>query len=94
MKYHAHLDREVLKLSPAFEELLADRLFAGINFDDRSGALELYRLAIEMERRTRDHFRTQAEKLAEGFERELYQELAAEEEEHIAMLETEMAQFA
>jgi rubrerythrin len=92
-KYHAHLDRDVLNLTPAFDELLADRLFAGIDFDDRAGALDLYRIAIEMERRTRDYFQRQAETAAEGFEKDLYEELAAEEEEHIAMLETEMAQF-
>ena len=93
-KYHAHLDRDAIDLAPAFEEFLADRLFAGIDFDDRAGALPLYRQAIEMERRTRDHFRDYAAKVQDSFEKELYLELAAEEEEHIAMLETEMAQFS
>jgi rubrerythrin len=92
-KYHAHLDRDALHLTPAFEELLSDRLFAGIDFDAAGGAAALYRQAIEMERRTRDYFRTQAEQAAPGFDKDLYSELAAEEEEHIAMLETEMAQF-
>jgi rubrerythrin len=92
-KYHAHLDQEVLSLTPTFEELLADWLFAGIDFDDRAGALHVYRQAIEMEYRTRDHFRAAAERAPAGFDKELYEELAAVEEEHIAMLETEMVQF-
>jgi rubrerythrin len=92
-KYHAHLDREVLDLSPGFEDLMADRLFEGIDFDQRDGAVALYRKAIEMERRTRDHFRARAAGLPGGFEKDLYEELAAEEDEHIAMLETEMSQF-
>jgi glutamate synthase (NADPH) small chain len=92
-KYHLHLDDKVLLLHPAFEELLADRLFSGIDFNEDSGAAALYRQAIEMERRTRDHFRLCAGAAPQGFEKELYEELAAEEEEHIAMLETEMAQF-
>ena len=45
-----------------------------------------------MERRTRDHFRILATNLVEGLEKELCLELASEEEEHIAMLETEMEQ--
>ena len=45
-----------------------------------------------MERRTRDHFLKLAAELPEGLERELCLELASEEDEHIAMLETEMEQ--
>jgi bacterioferritin (cytochrome b1) len=43
-----------------------------------------------MERRTRDHFRKLAAALPDGLEKDLCGELAAEEEEHVAMLETEL----
>jgi glutamate synthase (NADPH/NADH) small chain len=92
-KYHAHLDREVLDLAPSVDALLADHIFAGIDFSDGRSAQQLYQQAIEMEHRTYEHFRQAAENSRPGFEKELYQELAAEEQEHIAMLETEMRQF-
>jgi glutamate synthase (NADPH/NADH) small chain len=91
-KYHAPFDRAVLELTPQAEAVLADRMFAGIDFSETDAAAQLYEKAIEMERRTRDHFRAAAEK-ASGLERDVYLELAAEEEEHVAMLETEMSQF-
>jgi rubrerythrin len=59
-----------------------------------SSILRLYQSALEMECRTRDHFRKLAAALPEGLEKELCQELASEEDEHIAMLETEMEQIA
>ena len=46
-----------------------------------------------MERRTRDRFLTHAAALPPGPQREIYRELAAEEEEHVAILEGERAQF-
>jgi len=91
-KYHAHLGDEVFAMQPELEELLADEIFQGIDFNEQRSAEQLYRQAIQMERRTRDHYQ-EAARTAGGFEKELYQELAAEEEEHIAMLETEMKQF-
>jgi len=45
-----------------------------------------------MECRTRDHFRELATELPDGLEKDLCLELASEEEEHIAMLETELEQ--
>ena len=93
-KYHAHLDREVLELEPSAERLLADHVFQGIVFTDETAARQLYELAIEMEKRTRDRFLALSKD--EGllpFEKEIYEELAAEEEEHVAMLETELANF-
>jgi rubrerythrin len=42
-----------------------------------------------MERRTRDYFKAKAESLPPGKQRELYRELAAEEEDHVTTLETE-----
>jgi glutamate synthase (NADPH) small chain len=92
-RYHAHLDRALINLEPDAEQLLAGWLFQGIDFNDQTGAQALYDMAIEMEKRTRDHFRDRAAALPAGTEKELCLELAAEEEEHVAMLETERAQF-
>ena len=54
---------------------------------------ELYEAALEMEKRTRDHFRKLAAGLPDGLEKDLCLELASEEEEHVAMLETEIEQL-
>ena len=85
-KYHAHLDPAVIDLKAGEEKLLAEWLFRDIKLGDDTSIAGLYHAAIAMERRTRDHFQTLADGAA-GVERELYQEFAAEEEEHIAMLE-------
>jgi rubrerythrin len=90
-KYHAHLDREVVELSSNEETLLANWLFRGISVG--GGLTDLYLAALEMERRTRDHFRKLARGLPAGLEKELCEELAAEEEEHVAMLEGELEQL-
>ena len=91
-KYHAHLDPAVIDLSADAEKLLASWLFLGLNLSgdmgDHIGVDGLYRAAIAMERRTRDHFQKLAAESPAGLEKDLYLELAAEEEEHIAMLET------
>jgi len=89
-KYHAHLDREVVELSADEQNLLSNWLFRGIHLTEDSGIVELYQAALEMERRTRDHFKKLASELPAGLERELCEELGAEEEEHVAMLETEL----
>jgi rubrerythrin len=91
-KYHAHLDRAVFDLTPAAENLLAEELFQGLP-ESEAGIRGLYEAALAMERRTRDHFRKLAEALPAGLEKELCLELAAEEEEHVAMLETELDQL-
>lgn len=88
-KYHAHLDPEVLTLTPAADELLADQMLAGLDLDTVDGMRGLYARAIEMEKRTGAHFEAVAAG-SEGMERELYLELAAEEQEHVALLETEL----
>lgn len=90
-RYHAHLDREVVELSENEQNLLSNWLFKGIRLDD--GVQGLYRAALEMERRTRNHFKALAEKLPTGLEKELCRELAAEEEEHVALLEGELEQL-
>jgi len=89
-KYHAHLDREVVELSGNEQALLDNWLFRGIHVTEESGIAGLYQAALEMERRTRDHFHKLAAGLPEGLEKDLCSELAAEEEEHVAMLETEL----
>ncbi|MFH1263216.1 MAG: ferritin family protein [Pseudomonadota bacterium] len=93
-KYHVHLEKEVLKLPPNVDAVLVADLFKGIDFNDVTGQVKkLYARAIEMEKETRDHFQKRAKSLSNGPEKEIYRELAAEEEEHVAMLETELAQF-
>ncbi len=93
-KYHAHLDREVVELSSDEENLLSNWLFRGIHLTADSGVADLYQAALEMERRTRDHFHKLANDLPPGLERDLCAELAAEEEEHVALLEGELEQLA
>jgi len=93
MKYHAHLDPTVIDLKPDADLLIGDWLFEGISFSDQSSVQQIYEKALEMERRTRDHFRSLAAELPEGLEKEICLELAAEEEEHVALLETEMENF-
>ena len=93
-RYHTHLNEEVLDLRPDVDALLSDSLFQGIDLaDPKDGPLGLYDKAIAMERRTRDYFKKLASDLPDGPEKEVCQELAAEEEEHVAMLETEREQF-
>ena len=91
-KYHAHLDREVVELSKDEDKLLANALFKGLTVTATSGIADLYRLALEMEKRTRDHFQKLVRDLPDGLEKELCRELAAEEEEHVALLEGELDQ--
>jgi rubrerythrin len=94
-RYHTHLSDDVLDLRPDADALLSDALFQGIDLADaRGGPAALYDKAIEMERRTRDHFHRLADGLPEGPEKDVCLELAAEEDEHVALLETERAQFA
>jgi rubrerythrin len=92
-KYHAHLDREVVELSQNEELLLSNWLFRDIRMGGDTSVRDLYRAALEMERRTRDHFRKLAADLPAGLEKELCGELAAEEEEHVALLEGELEQI-
>jgi rubrerythrin len=92
-KYHAHLDREVVELSRDEQALLSNWLFRDLKLGSEAGVRELYQAALEMERRTRDHFRKLAAELPAGLEKELCRELAAEEEEHVALLEGELEQI-
>ena len=93
-RYHTHLDDEVLNLRPDADALLSEALFSGIDLTDPDGGpLALYDKAIEMERRTREHFHGLARDLPAGPEQDICLELAAEEDEHVALLETEREQF-
>jgi rubrerythrin len=84
----------VVELSADESKLLSNWLFRGIRVAQDSGVRDLYQAALEMERRTRDHFHKLARELPEGLERDLCEELAAEEEEHVALLEGELEQLA
>ena len=92
-KYHAHLDRDVVELSADENTLLSNWLFKGIRVTEDAGVRDLYQIALEMEQRTRDHFRHLARTLPAGLEKELCEELAAEEEEHVALLAGEIEQL-
>lgn len=92
-KYHAHLDREVVELSENEQTLLSNWLFRGLRISGESALADLYETALEMERRTRDHFRKLGRELPAGLEKDLCEELAAEEEEHVALLEGELEQL-
>ncbi len=92
-KYHLHLDRAILNPQKSAEGSLTRWLFEGIQFTNDNDVIGVYDKAIEMERRTRDHFRTRAEELEAGVEKDIFRELAAEEEEHVALLEGEREQF-
>jgi rubrerythrin len=92
-KYHAHLDRSVVELSADEDRLLSNWLFKGIRISEDAGVRDLYQIALEMEQRTRDHFHSLARSLPDGLEKELCEELAAEEEEHVALLAGEIEQL-
>ncbi len=93
-KYHLHLDPAARELPEEYGQLISKWIFEGVDFDNREGhVLALYDKAIAMERRTRDHFQARAKLMPPGPQKEIYRELAAEEEEHVSILETEREQF-
>jgi glutamate synthase (NADPH/NADH) small chain len=93
-KYHIHSILQLRQLPESEEDIVFRFIFHGIDFKDAEGhILHVYDRALAMEKRTRNRFLTIAESLPEGSQKELYKELAAEEEDHVAMLETEKAQF-
>jgi len=93
-RYHTHLNDDVLTLRPGVDALLAGGLFEGIDLAGVKGdVVGLYDRAIAMERRTRDHFKRMSEELPAGPEKDVCMELAAEEEEHVVLLEAEKEQF-
>jgi glutamate synthase (NADPH/NADH) small chain len=93
-KYHLHFSDDIRELSKENEEIVFGFIFHGIDFKNAEGhILQVYNKAIAMERRTRNRFLTHAKSLPPGPQKELYRELAAEEEEHVTILETERDQF-
>ena len=92
-KYHAHLDRSVVELSANESKLLENWLFQGLQVSEDAAVRDLYQIALEMEQRTRDHFRSLARALPAGLEKELCEELAAEEDEHVELLLGEIGQL-
>jgi rubrerythrin len=90
-KYHIHLPEGALDVPVEIEKLIGDDLFRNIKFEENDSCLKgVYERAIVVEKRTRDIFKKRAAEVAEGLQRDILLELAAEEDEHIAILETEM----
>ncbi len=88
-KYHAHLDQDSVQTAhPRIRQIILEGIE---DVPSRDRLVTLYERAIEMERRARGFFLKQVEALEEGLEREIYRELAAEEDEHIALLESGLA---
>ena len=93
-KYHLHFEPGLRRLPKREEEIASAWIFQGIDFSGAAGhTLAVYDKAISMERRTRDRFLAHAASLPAGPQKEIYRELAAEEVEHVAILETEREQF-
>lgn len=93
-KYHIHLDPDLRQPPETIGRSMSEWMFKGIDFENREGhVLAVYDRAIAMERRTRDGFRARSEAAPPGPAKEIYRELAAEEEEHVSILETELEQF-
>ncbi|MEP7159772.1 MAG: NADPH-dependent glutamate synthase [Dermatophilaceae bacterium] len=87
-RYHA----DVPEPSPDFETTRA-AIFAGLEHRPEDPA-NLLRVAIGFEQRAVDFFSRHVEECPAGsVERELYQELAAEEREHVELLELELERF-
>lgn len=90
-KYHVHLAPEAITIPPEKERLLTSWIFEGIKLGASESVRGLYEKAIVMERRTRDFFLKRAHELPEGMQRAICRELAAEEEEHVFVLEGELS---
>jgi glutamate synthase (NADPH) small chain len=93
-KYHLHFGHDLRHLPENDEKIVFGFIFHGIDFKTAEGhILKVYNKAIAMERRTRNRFLTHANALPPGPQKELYRELAAEENDHVQILETEREQF-
>jgi len=93
-KYHLHFGHDLRQLPDGEEKILFGFIFHGIDFRGAEGhVLQVYSKAISMEKRTRNRYLTHADALPPGSHKELYRELAAEEEDHVKILETEREQF-
>jgi len=93
-KYHLHFGHDLRQLPEEEEKIVFGFIFHGIDFKSaEEHILQVYNKAIAMERRTRNRFLAHANALPPGPQKELYRELAAEEEDHVTILETEREQF-
>ena len=93
-KYHLHPVLDLRQLPGEDEDIVFRFIFHGIDFKDMEGhILQVFDRAIAMEKRTRNRFLTHAETLPAGSQKDLYKELAAEEEDHVAILETERENY-
>ncbi len=93
-KYHLHFGHDLRELPEKEEKIVFGFIFHGIDFrKPNDHVLQVYNKAIAMERRTRNRFLMHASALPPGPQKELYRELAAEEEDHVNILETEREQF-
>jgi glutamate synthase (NADPH) small chain len=93
-KYHLHFSHDLRNLPDEEGKIIFRFIFHGIDFKDAENhILQVYDKAIAMERRTRNRFLAHANALPPGSQKELYRELAAEEEDHVSILETEREQF-
>ena len=86
-KYHIHLGRDPLRYSGG---RLPYPFFDDLCFFANSGEVSrLFDCAIALEKRTQQFFVEKAAQFAAGALQDLYRELAAEEEGHVTLLETE-----
>jgi len=92
-KYHLHPVLDLKQLPGGDKDIYFRFIFHGVDFKDMEGhILQVYDKAIAMEKRTRNRFLAHADALPPGSQKDLYKELAAEEEDHVTILETEKAQ--
>jgi glutamate synthase (NADPH) small chain len=93
-KYHLHFGHDLRQLPDKEEKVVFGFIFHGIDFKGAEGhILQVYNKAIGMEKRTRNRYLTHADALPPGSHKELYRELAAEEEVHVKILETKREPF-
>jgi len=92
-KYHARVEREMVELACDEEKLQAEALFQGVKVEGDAPIADLYQSALEIERRERQHLYELESECPAGVESEVCRELVAEEDEHIAALETELEQL-
>ena len=89
--YHVKLDPKVLDPSEPAVRAIESELFSDLQLDASDTAQKIYEKAMELEARAARFYADRAKQLPEGTEKRICLELLAEEEEHIALLETELA---
>ena len=90
-RYHVH---DAPDLNEGADDKIMKWLMEGIDFTDAESSIRtLYDRAIQAEVRTRDFYREQADQTGSEKEKEFYLQLAAEEEDHKTLLETERDAF-